>query len=243
MFALTGALLCTDGPVRTLVELALAPEHRRGHGALYGGVNRGRIDVERLRDLLAAQPLPKTADGRIVLAVDVSPWPRPDAAISPGRLFCHTWGRGRGQHQMIPGWPYPVMAARETGPHLLDRGAGRRAPRTGRRPRGRDRRPGPRRHRTPGRRRAVDAGRGGHPRRGRRRLPRAPPRVSAGRPAGRGAGAAALRPGAAQARTTPPTRHQRPSAPARRGVPLRRPAPPGTSRTPSPPHPPPATAP
>jgi hypothetical protein len=27
--------LCTDGPVKTLVDLALAPEHRRGHGALY----------------------------------------------------------------------------------------------------------------------------------------------------------------------------------------------------------------
>ena len=30
LFELTEALLCTEGPVRTLVELALAPEHRRG---------------------------------------------------------------------------------------------------------------------------------------------------------------------------------------------------------------------
>ncbi|MFE1328158.1 transposase, partial [Streptomyces sp. NPDC058741] len=36
LFELCDALLCTDGPVRTLVDLALAPEHRRGHGALYG---------------------------------------------------------------------------------------------------------------------------------------------------------------------------------------------------------------
>ncbi len=115
LFELTDALLCTDGPVRTLVELALAPEHRRGHGALYDGLNRGRIDVRRLRDLFAAQPLPKTADGRIVLAVDVSPWLRPDAATSPGRLFCHTYGRGRSRHEMIPGWPYSVVAALETG--------------------------------------------------------------------------------------------------------------------------------
>jgi hypothetical protein len=41
LFELCDALLCTDGPVRTLVDLALAPEHRRRHGALYGGLNRG----------------------------------------------------------------------------------------------------------------------------------------------------------------------------------------------------------
>ncbi|MFE2640933.1 transposase, partial [Streptomyces scopuliridis] len=35
LFELTDAVLCTDGPVRSLVELALAPEHRRGHGSLY----------------------------------------------------------------------------------------------------------------------------------------------------------------------------------------------------------------
>ena len=35
MFELTDALLCTDGPVHSLVGLCLAPEHSRGHGALY----------------------------------------------------------------------------------------------------------------------------------------------------------------------------------------------------------------
>lgn len=49
MFELCDALLCTDGQVRTFVDLAPAPEHRRGHGALYSGINRGRIDVARLR--------------------------------------------------------------------------------------------------------------------------------------------------------------------------------------------------
>jgi len=43
LFELGDALLCADGPVRTLVELSLAPEFRRGHGALYGGVNRGHL--------------------------------------------------------------------------------------------------------------------------------------------------------------------------------------------------------
>jgi hypothetical protein len=115
LFELCDALLCTDGPVRTLVDLALAPEHRRGHGALYSGLNDGRIDVARLRRALAGVPLPRAADGRIVLAADVSPWLRPDANTCPDRSFCHTFGRGEGKHQMIPGWPYSIVAALETG--------------------------------------------------------------------------------------------------------------------------------
>jgi hypothetical protein len=115
LFELADAVLCTDGPVRSLVDLALAPEHRRGHGALYGGLNHGRIEVDRLRRTLAGLPLPKAADGRIVLAVDVSPWLRPDAATVPDRSFCHTYGRGEAKHQMIPGWPYSIVAALETG--------------------------------------------------------------------------------------------------------------------------------
>ena len=115
LFELVDAVLCTDGPVRSLVGLSLAPEHQRGHGALYDAMNCGGIDVDRLRNLVAAQRLPRAADGRIVLAVDVSPWLRPDANTSPERSFCHTYGRGKDQHLMIPGWPYSIVAALETG--------------------------------------------------------------------------------------------------------------------------------
>src|ERR1022692_3040292 len=109
------AVLCTDGPVRTLAGLSLAPEHRRGHGALYDAVNHDRISIGRLRQSLAGLPLPRAPDGRLVLAVDVSNWLRPGAATSPDRLFCHVYGRGKGQAQMIPGWPYSVIAALEPG--------------------------------------------------------------------------------------------------------------------------------
>jgi hypothetical protein len=71
-----------------LVDLTLTAEHRRGHGALYDGLNCGRIAVNRLRAELADLPVPRTDDGRIVLAVDVSPWPRSDAQTSAERLFC-----------------------------------------------------------------------------------------------------------------------------------------------------------
>lgn len=93
LFELCDALLCTVGPVRTLVDLALASEHRRGHGALCAGLNQGRIDVTRLRRVMASMPLLRAADGRIVLAADVSPWLRPDANTCPDRTFCHTFGR------------------------------------------------------------------------------------------------------------------------------------------------------
>ena len=112
---LADAVLCADGPVRTLAGLSLAPEHRRGHGALYDAVNHGQISIGRLRRSVAGLPLPRAADGRLMLAVDVSNWLRPGAATSPDRLFCHVYGRGKGQAQMIPGWPYSVIAALEPG--------------------------------------------------------------------------------------------------------------------------------
>ena len=70
--------------------------------------------------MIAEAPVPKitTPDGRqrIVLAVDVSNWLRPDAATSPDRAFCHTYAHHRaGQAQMIPGWPYSFVCALEAG--------------------------------------------------------------------------------------------------------------------------------
>ena len=115
LFELADAVLCAEGPVKTLVRLSLAPEHQRGHGALYDAVNCGRVEIARLRRALAGLPLPAWPDGRIRLGVDVSPWLRPGAATSPERLFCHVYGRGKGQAQMIPGWPYSVIAALEPG--------------------------------------------------------------------------------------------------------------------------------
>src|SRR5499433_4375875 len=112
---LADAVLCADGPVRDLAGLSLAPEHRRGHGALYDAVNHGRMDIVRLRRSLAGLPLPRAAGGRLMLAADVSNWLRPDAETSPDRLFCHVYGRAKGQAQMIPGWPYSVIAALEPG--------------------------------------------------------------------------------------------------------------------------------
>jgi hypothetical protein len=127
LFELADAVLYAEGPVRTLAGLSLAPEHRRGHGALYDAVNHGRIEIGRLRRSLAGLALPRAADGRLMLAADVSSWLRPGAATSPQRLFCHVYGRGKGQAQMAgepvgvevaDHIPNPVLASKR---HLRDR--------------------------------------------------------------------------------------------------------------------------
>ncbi|MFI6310016.1 transposase [Nocardia fusca] len=70
VFELVDAVLCADGPVRSLPELSLIGEHRRGHGSIYAALDRGRIDIARLRRALVSVPLPRASDGRLVLAVD-----------------------------------------------------------------------------------------------------------------------------------------------------------------------------
>ena len=100
----------------TPVDLTPTAEHRRGHGAMYDALNSGNVDVPRLRQVLAGLPQSEAADGRLVLAVDVTHWLRPDAPTSPDRLLCHVHGRsGRSSDQSVPGWPYSFVAALESG--------------------------------------------------------------------------------------------------------------------------------
>lgn len=124
LFELAEAVLCAEGPVKTLVGLSLAPEHRCGHGALYDAINHGRIEISRLRHVLAGLELPRAAGGRIVLGVDVSPWLRPGAPTrcpppehdpSP-----KVGARGPGRR----GWP---RARISSGAVLVLRGSSRRA--------------------------------------------------------------------------------------------------------------------
>src|SRR5712691_11827307 len=106
LFEACDAALCKPGRVLMLAELRLEPECRRGHGAVYDALNCGDAWFTRLRRALSALPLPAWPDRRIRLAADVSNWLRPDAVTSPGRSFCHCYGRGKNSAQMIPGWPY-----------------------------------------------------------------------------------------------------------------------------------------
>jgi hypothetical protein len=79
LFDLADAALCADGPVYSLLALSLVVEHLWGHGALYDVLGTGRVDVARLRAAVASMVVPRAADGRTVLAVDVTCWP-----VEPG---------------------------------------------------------------------------------------------------------------------------------------------------------------
>jgi len=81
---------------------------------MYGALDQGRIEMTRLRRALTSVRVPRM-DGQIVLAVDVTPWPRPAAETSPQRSFCHLPGGSRNEARMVPGWPYSMVAALERG--------------------------------------------------------------------------------------------------------------------------------
>ena len=124
LFELAEAVLCADGPVRSLAGLSLVPEHRRGHGALYDAVSHGRIDFAGCAGSLAGLPLPRAADGRLVLAVDVSCWLRPGAADQPGAVVLPRLRAGEGPGADDPGLALLVGRGAGAGPHVVDGGAG-----------------------------------------------------------------------------------------------------------------------
>ncbi|MFF8916435.1 transposase [Streptomyces sp. NPDC015032] len=44
-FELWDAVARTERAVKSAMNLTLLPEHRRGHGAMYDGLDHGRIDI------------------------------------------------------------------------------------------------------------------------------------------------------------------------------------------------------
>src|SRR5215204_2789014 len=87
LFELTDAILSADGAAPSPVHLSLQTSHRRGWGSLYAALDRGRIDDEALRKLLARHPLAGAVEAAPVYAVDVSVWDRWDAETSPERGY------------------------------------------------------------------------------------------------------------------------------------------------------------
>jgi len=84
LFELADAILAADGAAPSPAHLSLQPAHRRGWGSLYAALDRGRIDAEALRKLLARHPLAAGgADEPLVFGVDASVWARCDAETSP----------------------------------------------------------------------------------------------------------------------------------------------------------------
>ena len=103
LFELGDALLCSQTPFPSLPHLSLEPTHQRGWGSAYAALASGRIDIERLRDLLASSLPP--ADP-LVFAVDVTTWPRCDAECSPERGYYYHPSRHSSGQPIIAGWAY-----------------------------------------------------------------------------------------------------------------------------------------
>jgi hypothetical protein len=111
LFELADAILTADGAVSSPAHLSLEASHRRGWGSLYAALNRGRIDVQALRRLLARHPLAfGGADEVPVFAVDVSVWPRSDAECSPERGFYYHPSRHSSGQPIVAGWAYQFIA-------------------------------------------------------------------------------------------------------------------------------------
>ena len=107
LFELDDAVL-TAGVVPSPVHLSLEPSYRRGWGSLYAALNRGRIDEEALRGLLARHPL--AGDKPPVYAVDVSVWARCDAESSPERGYYYHPSRHSAGQPIVAGWAYQFIA-------------------------------------------------------------------------------------------------------------------------------------
>jgi hypothetical protein len=106
LFELGDALLCAQA-VSSLPHLSLEPVCRRGWGSIYAALARGRIDTERLRDLLVSSLPP--ADP-LVFAVDVTTWPRCDAECSPERGYYYHPSRHSAGQPIIAGWAFQWIA-------------------------------------------------------------------------------------------------------------------------------------
>jgi DDE superfamily endonuclease len=111
LFELADAILAANGTAPSPAHLSLQASHRRGWGSLYAALDRGHIDAEALRKLLARHPLAGTEGETPVYAVDASVWARCDAETSPERgYYYHHPSRHSAGQPIVAGWAYQFVA-------------------------------------------------------------------------------------------------------------------------------------
>jgi DDE superfamily endonuclease len=110
LFELADAILAADGAAPSPAHLSLQASHRRGWGSLYAALDRGRIDNEALRKLLARHPLASAEGETPVYAVDASVWARCDAETSPERGYYYHPSRHSAGQPIVAGWAYQFVA-------------------------------------------------------------------------------------------------------------------------------------
>jgi hypothetical protein len=107
LFELCDAALCAGAPVGSVPSLSLEPEFRRSHGSLYKALVRGRLDEERLKDLLVEY---RPRAWPEIFAVDASTWDRCDAECSPERGFYYSASKHSAGQPIVAGWSYQWIA-------------------------------------------------------------------------------------------------------------------------------------
>jgi hypothetical protein len=110
LFERADAILGAGGAVPSPAHLSLQAPHRRGWGSLYAALDRGQLDTEALRELLALHPLAGTEGEPSVYAVDTSVWPRCDAETSLERGYNYHPSRHSAGQPIVAGWAYQFVA-------------------------------------------------------------------------------------------------------------------------------------
>lgn len=103
LFELTDAAICSLSPVTSVPHLSLDPTFRRSHGSLYKALAHGRLDPDRLRQVLVEH---RPVDWPAVFAVDASTWDRCDAETSPERGFYYHASKHSNGQPIVAGWSY-----------------------------------------------------------------------------------------------------------------------------------------
>ena len=106
LFELADALACAPEPTPSPPCLGLEPELRRGWGMVYQALAQGRVDEQRLKDLLTAV----RPDGPLWFAVDGSCYPKIAAATSPDRSYIHHPSRQVNDNPYVPAWTWELVA-------------------------------------------------------------------------------------------------------------------------------------
>ena len=107
-FELLDALTTNQG-IRSFPELSLSPFFRRRWCSAYAAVERGRQDREWLRAYLAENVTASAVDN-VLLALDVTAWPRPDAVTLPDRQYVHSSTQDVTGQDIVVGQPYSLLS-------------------------------------------------------------------------------------------------------------------------------------
>ena len=107
-FELLDALSATAHAIRSFPELSLSPFFRRKWSSAYTAVERGRQDREWLTRYLSNQIKPNQ-DGVVLMPLDMSAWPRPDAETLPDRQFVRSSTEDVTGEDIVVGQPYSLL--------------------------------------------------------------------------------------------------------------------------------------